>query len=83
MNKPDDGRRSMPKLNCPYCGKRCADVPNAMFKNKSRLVKLDCVSENDYILECPHCHKKVGLHIDNIDFINTVKLIPIYGTVNC
>ena len=58
MNRQNDGRKSMPKLNCPYCGKRFADVPNAQFKNKSQLVTMDKISADDFILECPHCHLK-------------------------
>lgn len=83
MNRQNDGRKSMPKLNCPYCGKRFADVPSAQFKNKSELVKLDNISADDFILECPHCHKKAGLHIDNINCINTTIRVPYMGTVIC
>ena len=59
----DDGRRRMPKLKCPYGNHRVADVVDVMLRNDSELVKLAEASIIDYILECPHCHQKVGLYI--------------------
>lgn len=78
----NDGRKNMPKLSCPYCGRRCADVPNKEYKNKSQLVTMDNLSSDDYILECPHCHRKVGLHIENINYITRIIRVPISGRVN-
>lgn len=59
----DDGRRHMPKLKCPYGNHRFADVPDVAFRNDSELKRLSETSDADYILECPHCHRKVGLCI--------------------
>ena len=51
MNRQNDGRKNMPKLNCPYCGKRFADVPNAQFKNKSHLVTMDVDGKRIQLLD--------------------------------
>ena len=61
--KIDDGRRLMPKLHCPCCGKRFGDVPNAAFKNRCLLTKFDSLTSDGIVLECPHCHNKVCLCI--------------------
>jgi len=82
LNKQTDNRKNMPKLNCPYCGKRCADVPNKDYKNASQLVTIDNIGKDDYILECPHCHKKMGLHIEHIYYVTNLKPVPVKGYVN-
>ena len=54
-----DNRKRMPKLDCPHCGKRCADVK---LKNDSVVLKLGA-EPADYVIECPRCHKLFGLYI--------------------
>ena len=41
----------MPKLKCPLCGKRCADVADAKLRNKSELKPLEVLPDADYIIE--------------------------------
>lgn len=63
VERIDDGRRKMPKMKCPYGNHRFADVADVMLRNDSELVKFSEGSDVDYVLECPHCHQKVGLYI--------------------
>lgn len=65
----DDARRKMPKLKCPYCNKRVADLPSRELKNISTLecYKRVNLSTSDIVLECPHCHEFVVLRIVTID----------------
>ena len=57
-----DNRRKMPKLKCPHCGGRCADVADAKLKNNSVLTKTES-EPADFMIECPRCHKLFGLYI--------------------
>jgi len=57
-----DNRKKMPKLDCPHCGKRCADVADVKLKNDSVVLKLGA-EPADYVIECPRCHKLFGLYI--------------------
>ena len=65
-HRTDDGRRAMPKLKCPLCGKRCADVADAKLRNKSVLKPLEVLPDADYIIECPHCHEPLALSIKDL-----------------
>ncbi len=62
MQIHNDNRRKMPKLNCPHCGGRCADVADAKLKNNSVLTKTES-EPADFMIECPRCHKLFGLYI--------------------
>ena len=64
----DDGRRYMPKLKCPYCNRRFVDVVDSRTKNESSVVKWEKNVDIDFVLECPHCHEKVGLIIATLHF---------------
>ena len=57
-----DNRKTMPKLKCPHCGSRCADVVDAKLKNSSVVSALG-TEPADYIIEYPRCHKLFGLFI--------------------
>ena len=57
-----DNRKNLPKLKCPYCQSRCADVADAKLKNNSVVSTLGA-EPADYIMECPRCHKLFGLYI--------------------
>ena len=72
-NQTDDGRRAMPKLKCPLCGKRCVDVADAKLRNKSELKPLKVLPDADYIFECPHCHSPLALSIKNLRTSTSVK----------
>ena len=63
----DDGRRKMPKLKCPYCSKRFADVSSPSLRNESSLLKLQDVVNPQYIMECHNCHKKIALVIRSLE----------------
>lgn len=64
----DDMRRKMPKLKCPYCRKRVADLATKELKNFSTLERYEDIEKgyHDIILECPHCHRLVSLQIKRI-----------------
>ena len=71
----DDGRRSLPKIKCPYCGKRFGDFPSKELKNQSELVTKNYIEINkDIILQCPHCNKIVGLRIKNIEKVYSLSV---------
>lgn len=57
-----DNRKRMPKLKCPHCDSRFADVADVKLKNGSTVSKLGAESA-DLIIECPRCHKLFGLYI--------------------
>ena len=57
-----DNRKKMPKLRCPHCQARCADVADVKLKNNSVVTKLSD-EPADYVIECPRCHKLFGLYI--------------------
>ena len=63
-----DGRKSMPKIKCPYCRKRIADLPNKEYKNAAIVKKYSAeMTEGDaIILECPHCHEFVSFQINGL-----------------
>ena len=62
MQIKGDKRRKMPKLKCPHCGGRCADVADTKLKNQSVLTKTES-EPADFMIECPRCHKLFGLYI--------------------
>ena len=63
-----DGCKLMPKIKCPCCGKRIADLPNKEYKNAAIVKKYSAeMTEGDaIILECPHCHEFVSLQFDSL-----------------
>lgn len=64
-----DERKMMPKLKCPCCRKRVADLPNKKLKNATIIKKFDAGKpvQDDIILECPHCHSFISLQILSIN----------------
>lgn len=63
-----DGRKFMPKIKCPCCGKRIVDLPNKEYKNAAivRRYSAEMAVSNAIILECPHCHEFVSLQFDDL-----------------
>ena len=57
-----DNRKNLPKLKCPHCSSRCADVADAKLKNSSVVSALG-TEPADYIIERPRCHKLFELYI--------------------
>ena len=57
-----DNRKNQPKLKCPHCQSRCADVADVKLKNSSMVSALGA-EPADYIIECPRCHKLFGQYI--------------------
>ena len=77
MSKIDDGRRKMPKLKCPYCDKRVADLPSKDIKNISNLVKENEIEDNDIVLKCMHCGNIIGFRLLILKETRHSKCIPI------
>ena len=73
--KYDDGRRLMPKIKCPYCNKRLADVANSKLRNESMIARISDLPVIDFIFECPHCHKMVALNLKCLHRVSTPAVI--------
>ena len=59
-----DKEKYFPKLKCPYCKKRFADVSGKPLRNDCILVKYENIRHAQFIFECPHCHNRVGLEVN-------------------
>lgn len=59
----------MPKIKCPCCRKRIADLPNKEYKNAAIVKRYskDQSENNAIILECPHCHEFVSLQLNDFN----------------
>lgn len=57
-----DGRKKMPKCFCPACGKRVIDTSTKELKNDTRIFLREG-GRADLYIECPHCHKILGVFI--------------------
>ena len=60
QHRRDDGRRRMPKADCPLCNRRAVDVRTRELKNSLRMVEAKDPAA-DIILICPACHHPIGI----------------------
>lgn len=61
--RSDDGRRRMPKAQCPLCKKRAVDVRTRELKNAVKMVEARD-PRADFVLFCPNCRHPIGMSLN-------------------
>ena len=60
-NRTDDGRRHMPKKECPYCGKRTIDFCNTGLWINTDIYKYKTDGLYDMVINCSNCKNPIGI----------------------
>ena len=84
QSRHDDGRRNMPKLKCPVCGKRVIDFADVDIRRQSELLEYRFAETNDrdidMVIRCPNALCGADLAVC-IKVLHGLVNVPIVGTV--